>query len=123
MTSPRPAVTIDDPPSMSLLGLILASILERNLADPALQRSAARLRGDVVVQAGEMIVTLSFAEGGVTVRRGAAERPRAAVRGSLDTLMGLSLGRGMVGPVLAGRLKPRGSLLQLLRMRRLLRVE
>jgi hypothetical protein len=37
--------------------------------------------------------------------------------------MGLSLGRGMVGPVLAGRLKPRGSLVQLLRIRRLLRVE
>jgi len=119
----RHSVTIDDPPSMNLLGLILASILERNLADPARQRGAARLRGDVVVQAGEMVVTLSFAEGGVTVRRGAAEHPRAAVRGSLDTLMGLSLGRGMVGPVLAGRLKPRGSLLQLWRIRRLLQVE
>lgn len=122
MTTP-PAVTIDDPPRMNLLGLILGNIIERNLADPARQRGAARLRGDVVVQAGEMIVTLSFAESGVTVRRGAAARPRAAVRGSLDTLMGLALGRGMVGPVLAGRLKPQGSLLQLLRMRRLLRVE
>ena len=36
--------------------------------------------------------------------------------------MNLALGGGMVGPWLAGRLKTRGSLLLLLKMRRILQV-
>lgn len=113
-------VTIEDPPRMNLLGLMLAHILERNLAHPRLKQRAARLSGEVAVQAGQMAVTLSFERGAVTVRRGAVERPRAAVRGSMADLLGLALGGGMVGPWLAGRLKTRGSLLLLLRLKPLL---
>jgi hypothetical protein len=115
-------VTIDDPPRMSLLGLILGSILTRNLDDPRRQRVAARLRGEIVVQAGEMVVTLSCRGDEVRICRGASDRPRAAIRGELHTLIDLALGGGMIGPVLAGRLRPRGSLSTLLRLRSLLRV-
>jgi hypothetical protein len=115
-------VTIDEPARMSLLGLIIGNVLERNLDKPELLRRAERVRGDVVVQAGEMVVTLVFAGGPVTVRRGRVERPRASVQGSLGAFTDLATGGGMIGPVLRGRLKPRGSWLMLLKLRKLLQV-
>jgi len=115
-------VTIEDAPRMNLLGFFLAGIIERNLADAEQLRRFERLAADVVVQAGELVVTLKFARGSLVVRRGAEAGARAGVRGSLDTLMGMALGAGMVGPVLRGALKPRGSLLLLLKLKRLLRV-
>ena len=113
-------VTIEDPPRMSLLGLILGSIIDRNLARPEHRQRGEKLAGSLVVQAGEMIVTLAFEGGRVRVSRGAADSPRSAVAGSLDALMALALGGGMVGPWLTGRLKTRGSLLFLLRVKPLL---
>jgi len=120
--SEQDRVTIDDPPRMNLLGLILAGIIERNLEDQEKRQRFEKLDAEVVVRAGEMAVTLRFGGGRLVVSRGASERPRAQVAGSLDALMALSLGGGMVGPWLAGRLKTRGSLLLLLRLRRLLQV-
>jgi hypothetical protein len=120
-----PTITIDNPPRMNLLGLILGSLVERNLErDEKLRRRFAKLaaaRVDIVVEAGRMAVTLRFAEGGLVIKRGAEPGARAAVSGSLDALMGLALGGGMVRPVLSGALKPRGSLRLLLAMKRLLR--
>jgi hypothetical protein len=117
----RPWVTIEDPPRMNLLGLILSSILERNLEKPELQQRAEKLRAEVAVQAGDMAVTVAFQGGPVLVRRGRGEaRPRASVQGSLGAFTKLALGGGMVGPVLSGKLKPGGSLLLLLRIRKLL---
>ena len=115
-------VVVDDPARMNLLGLILAGIIERNLQDAAALRRFQGIEADVVVQAGQMVVTLHFQRGHLRVARGEVQRPRARVAGSLDALMSLSLGGGMVGPWLSGRLKTRGSLLLLLRLRRLLQV-
>lgn len=109
-------VTVDDPKRMSLLGLILASIIQRNLEHEENRRRIGRLSGAVAVTAGEMKVTLRFAEGRLTVTRAEDEKPRAAVSGTMDSLMGVALGRGMVGPWLAGKLKVSGNLLLLLRM-------
>lgn len=116
-------VTIDDPPRMNLLGLMLGNLIERNLAaHEPLRRRLARLKGTVAVQAGEMRVTLCFGGGALAIRRGADPSARASIAGSMDTLLGLAQGRGMIGPVLAGRLKPRGNLLFLLRVKPLLQV-
>jgi hypothetical protein len=118
----RMSVTIDDPPRMNLLGLILGGIIERNLEDPAKRGRFDKLAASVVVRAGEMAVTLAFDRGALVISRGAGENPKAQVNGSLSALMGLSLGGGMVGPWLAGRLKTRGSLLLLLKLKPLLQV-
>ncbi len=115
-------VTIEDPPRMNLLGLILASVIERNLEDADKLRRCEKLKGNVVVAAGEMVVTLKFDGGGVSVARGAQEPCRARVQGRMDALIELALGGGMVGPWLAGRLKTKGSLVLLLKMRRLMQV-
>lgn len=107
---------------MSLLGLLLGSIIQRNLADADKLKRFAGINGAVEVHAGQMVVTLHFEGGKLTISRGAADSPRATVRGSLQTLMGLSLGSGMVGPWLSGRLKAQGSLLMLLKLKPLLAV-
>ena len=43
-------VTIDDPDRMNILGLILGSILERNLAEPKRAAMLGKLSGNVVVK-------------------------------------------------------------------------
>jgi len=101
---------------------MLGNIIARSSADPQRKQSLKKLKGTVVIQAGAMAVTLLFDQGHFLLRRGAAAKPQARVVGSLDTLLRLSLGGGMILPVLSGRLKARGNLFLLLKIRRLLRV-
>jgi SCP-2 sterol transfer family len=114
-------VIIDDPPTMSLLGLLMGSIIERRSIQPEGVKRLEKLRGALVVEAGTMTITLQFAEGKVTVLRGAIDGARARVRGSMEALLNISLGKGMVGPWLSGRIKTKGSLLMLLRVLPLMR--
>lgn len=111
-----PCVVIDDPPTMNLLGLLLGSIIERRVALDKAKHRLQKLRGTVVVEAGQMAISMAFGEGRVTIRRGVVDKPRARVRGSMEALMGIALGGGMVGPWLAGRIKTRGSLPMLLKV-------
>jgi hypothetical protein len=114
-------VTVDRPESMNLLGLLMRGLLEENLRVPANARAAARMRGEVAVEAGGMEVTLRFADGGITVLPGASGRPRARVRGGMQDLLSMVTGGGLVGPVLAGRVRIGGNPFVLLRMLPLIR--
>ena len=116
-------VTIDDPPRMNLLGLLLGNIIQRNLDDEARLRRFQKMSGALEVHAGEMCVTLTFAEGKMTVSRGPADKPKATVSGAMDALLGMALGGGMVWPWLAGRIKTSGNLLMLLNLKPLLATE
>jgi hypothetical protein len=112
----RPAfVVIDDPPTMNLLGLLLGNLMSRQAQLPGNARRLTKLKGDLVVEAGRMTITLAFGSGQVTIRRGTSERPRAWVKGSLEALLQVSLGGGMVRPWLRGDLRTRGSIPLLLR--------
>ncbi len=115
------SVVVEGPETMNLLGLLLRSILERNLADPAKAGRAARLRGEVAVRGGKMRVTLKFAEGSITITRAAAAKPRARVEGSLAAFLGVARGKGLAGAWLSGRLSAKGNLLFLLKILPLLR--
>jgi hypothetical protein len=116
-------IVIEDVQKMNLLGLMLANIMERNLTNPTKQQAIRQIQGDVVIRAGEMVITLRFENNTIHIFRGAVDRPRAAIHGSLDTLMRLSLGGGMIRPVLTSKLKPQGNLFLLLKLRRLLQIE
>jgi hypothetical protein len=98
----RPSLTIADPERMSLLGHMLGGILETSLARRETAAVARRLRGSLGVTAGRMSVTLVFGEQGITIERGLATGLRARVRGSLDGLLQVSLGKGPVRAFLAG---------------------
>ena len=114
-------VIIDDPPSMSLLGLMLGNIIDRQSDRPEVVKRLQKLRGALVVEAGHMTITMQFGDGKVTIKRGPVDSPKAKVRGSMSAMLDISLGGGMVGPYLSGRIKTRGSLLMLLRVLPLLR--
>jgi len=119
--SEEPRVVIDDPPSMNLLGLLLGSIIERQAGTAATQRRLNKLRGALVVEAGSMTISMTFDGGRVTISRGAVDHPRAKVHGTMQGLMDISLGGGMVGPWLAGRIKTQGNLFMLLKVLPLMR--
>ena len=113
---------VDGRDEMSLLGLMLGDVLGASLARPELAALARRLSGAIGVRAGGMDVTISFDRGRVVVTRGAAERARARVKGSLDALLQVSLGRGAIRSFLAGEIGFSGSPFFLLKALPLLRV-
>jgi hypothetical protein len=118
-----PSVVVVEPERMSVLGLILASLLRRRLAEPSARRHAHAMRGDVLVEASGMHVTLSFEPGRIWISRGAAAHPRARIRGTLAALLGAALGHDRLRNVLTGQLRVRGSALALWRLLALMRAD
>jgi len=118
-----PRVRFDPPGEMNLVGYILAALIERNLQTEAGQRAFAKMKGTVLVGASKMAVTLDFTGEDLVMSVGQRGKPGARVAGSMDTLLGVSLGRGMVGPVLSGKLKIGGKAWRLLRMLKLMKAE
>ncbi|MFH1129945.1 MAG: SCP2 sterol-binding domain-containing protein [Pseudomonadota bacterium] len=116
-------IVIQDPPTMNLLGLIVGNILERNIADPKARAYFAKLGGDVVVQAGEMFVTLEFKKGELVITRTLSSNPRAKIKGALRAFVDLALGKSVFGLFLSGRLKIQGNPFFLLKMKPLLLVK
>ena len=113
-------VEIVDRDRMNLLGLILASLLERNLVSPQRRKLLDKTTGIVVVRAGEMQVTATFAEGRVSLTRGYHENANATLTGPLDALTHLALGQGLVKQFF--RLDLGGNLFLLLKVWRLMLV-
>ena len=109
-------VVVDQAVSMNLLGLILASRLRRALQHPQGARRAAKLRGAYRIQAGEMSVFLRCEPERLTLMSECSDKIRAWVRGQFGAFVHVALGRGMVGPVLGGRVKFGGNPFALLRV-------
>lgn len=107
-------VRIDDPPSMNVLGLFLASALRRNLV--ARGRETA-LRGTLVVDADGMRAAIRFEGDGVTVTR-RDDAPTATVGGALPLLVRVVV---RPGPLALLKVRVRGSRLFALRALRLLK--
>ena len=61
-----PAVRLDDPPNMNVLGLFLASSLRRNLVE---RNKPCPLRGVMTIDADGMVASVRFEEDGVTITR------------------------------------------------------
>lgn len=115
-------VNIEKPSEMNLLGLILATVLEKNLEKPENRRRAEHLEGSVGVRAGRMVVTLRCRPGQITVASGLDDRCRARVSGPMEAFLDVALGKGLVGHVVSGRVKIGGNPFFLLKLLPLLRV-
>ena len=76
-------VRVDDPPTMNVLGLFLASSLRRNLVE---RGRRCPLRGALEVDADGMRATVHFEEDGATVTRKEAPA-RVRLAGSLPVLV------------------------------------
>jgi hypothetical protein len=118
-----PQVVFHPPGEMNLLGYILRSLLDRNLKSPGGERAFRKMKGKVLVGASQMKVTLDFDGDDLQISVGLVGKAQARVQGSMDTLLGVALGKGMVGPVLSGKLKVGGRVWRLLRMLKLLEAE
>ena len=109
-------VTVHEPETMNILGLLMRGLLSDNLAKPRNLKRGRKMKGDIVVLAGKMSITLRFGEGRLTIIRGETEKPRARVGGDMTTLLGVVTGKGMVWPFLTGKLKIGGNPFVLLKM-------
>jgi hypothetical protein len=109
-------IHLPEPERTNLLGLLMRGMLENRLADDRLAARARALRGDVRVQAGAMAIILRFGPEGLTILRDGEGEPSAWVRGTMNALLGLVTGGGLVAPVLSRRVRFGGNLLLLLRM-------
>ena len=116
------AFEIEKRDEMSLLGLMLGEVLETNVAQPRGAALARQLRGAVGVKAGGMAVTIRFDRGHVSVARGLDADLKARVKGSLDALLQVSLGRGAIRSFLTGEIGFGGNPFFLLKALPLLRV-
>jgi hypothetical protein len=118
-----PGVVFRTPGEMNLLGYILRTLIERNLQTEKGVRALSKMKGTVLVGASKMRVTLDFSSDDLEVEVGARGKPDVRVLGSMDALLGVSLGKGMIWPVLTRRLKVGGKFWRLLRMLPLLKAE
>ncbi len=110
-------VAVAEPGKMHLVGHFLRAVLERNL------RAGARVpRGSVGVRAGRMELTLSGDGERVRLSVGIAPEARAVVSGALSDFLAIARGRGVLRPLLSGRVRLRGNPLALLPWLGLLRV-
>jgi len=116
-------VYVDRVETMNLLGLILQGLLFTNMRDPQKARRIAGVKGDVLIRADRMRVTLRLRDGDVWILRGEAGPPDAHVHGSLSALLHVALGRGLFAPALRGDLSAGGRIGMLLRLLPLLRVD
>ncbi len=118
---PKERVVLDQPETQNLLGLLLRNMLEVNLADEANYNRIRGTKGDVQVQAGDMVITLRLDGQGLTIISGAQDQPKASVRGGMGAFLNVARGGGVVGPVLSGHIKIKGNPLLLLKLMPLLR--
>jgi len=119
--APGERVVIDRPETMNLLGLLMKGLLAANLADERKYSRAKKLEGDVAVKAGEMVITLRFHDGLLTILRGPMEKPRARVRGTMAALLAVVINKGLVGRVLSGQMMIGGNPFFLLKILPLIR--
>jgi hypothetical protein len=117
-----PSVTIDSPERMNLLGLLLRGLLEEKLKVDRHARQVQRIEGDVQVVAGTMAVTLRFERERILILAGNSGKPRARIRGTMESLLQIVTRQRLVRPVLCGRVRLSGNPLWMLRLLPLLRL-
>lgn len=113
---------IDNPENMSLLGLILANMLKKNLQNQDVSRLVEKLSSSINIKAGRMKANLSFKNGEVLIIRGFLSNADASVSGTLDAFIDLGLRRNLLNRFLRGNVKIGGNILKLLPLLRLLSI-
>lgn len=115
------AVEIVHPDEMSLLGLMIGRMIERNLADNKIASKIRGVRGKIGITAGRMTITLEFDRGTVRILGGAHGPFRAAIRGSLGELLKIAVGGSPVLSYLRGKIRMKGNPLLALKVMPLVR--
>ena len=107
---------VNRPALMSWLADRSERPLGRPTADYPGEAVAQSVEGDIQVQAGKMIVTLSFGKGRLTIVKGPSARAQAWVRGSMTGMLNLVTATDLVRPFALRQVHFGGNLLLLLRV-------
>jgi putative sterol carrier protein len=109
-------VIVENPETINLLGLILKMIIERNLKQGMMEELVKNTRGNLRLGAGLMKATLKFEGERVVIARDWLVPARAKVAASLDTFLGIGLGKNPFVPFFLGKISLGGNLLWLLKL-------
>jgi hypothetical protein len=116
-----PSVLFPSPAEMNLLGYFLKSLIEKNIQTQIGKRTFIKMKGRILINASGMEVSLDFSNDKLEISVGRLEKPSASVKGQLNTLLNIALGKGMIRPVLTGKLKVTGKIWRLLPLIKLLK--
>ncbi|MDJ0766192.1 MAG: SCP2 sterol-binding domain-containing protein [Myxococcota bacterium] len=112
-----------DRDKMNLAGLMLGRILTENLTARRGTNRLSRLKGRLGVVAGRMPVTLDFDGHQVAITHGLTPPLRATVKGSLNGLLGVGMGKSATRAFVSGKVSVGGNPIFALRVLRLLRID
>jgi ubiquinone biosynthesis protein UbiJ len=115
-------ITIESPDTQNLFGLIIASILEKNLNEPKKRNLIRRHKSLINIQAGKMKVNLTLSGDNVTIKQGFNDEANAYVKGTLGALLNLGLRRRLIRTFLTGEIKIGGNILRLLPLMKLISI-
>jgi len=87
-----PEVQIENPASMSILGLIIKTIVDKNISDPAKYAKVADINSVINIKAGKMKIHLIMERGNLEVVHGWHSKPTASVSGSMEAIMNVGKG-------------------------------
>ena len=99
---------------MNLLGFFLRSVIGRAAKEPSLRKHLSRLKGVVELGASSMKVFVEPTHGRIVISTDPPEKPAARVWGSLDTMLEVATGGGIIRAVAGGRLRIAGKVWRLL---------
>ncbi len=116
-------VLVDTPEKMNILGLLMKGLLSDNLADESKYKRVCSMKGDVLVKAGLMSVTLRFKDNKLIIIRGDTGQAKAAVEGSMGALLSVVTEGAVVWPFLSGKIGIGGNPFFLLKMLPLIQAE
>lgn len=88
-----PEVKIENISSMSIMGLILKAIVDKNIADPVKFQKISAINSTINIQAGKMKVHLIMNNGELEIKHGWAVNPTASVAGSMEAIMNVGKGQ------------------------------
>lgn len=104
---------------LSGLGWTLKSLIDDNIAKPEVWEKVKKIKGSLVVKetGADVIVTLFFERGEISIVNGASQKPSARLAAGFDELAAIA--SGQIGPIkalLTGKIKAGGNLIKLLKM-------
>lgn len=121
-SQPERKVQIDNIESMSIMGLILKTILEKNISKTKKYNRVKNLNAIYNIGAGKMKVNVSFNNGEITVATGYAPEAVACVEGTLAAFVKIGAGGQFITPFLTRKLKVSGQITSLLPLLAVMRV-
>lgn len=113
---------IEKPESMNLLGLILASMIKKNLENQENSRLVEKLSSSINIKAGRMKANLRFKDGEILIGRGFSNNADASVSGTLVAFIDIGLKRNLLSRFFKGHVKIGGNVFKLLPLLKLLSI-